>query len=333
MKPTRLARVAVSAVIGLLAGALHYAQHITESHHTDFGPTWFGARSIIAGVNPYELVGPGLPFDWPWSLLYPATGMVAALPLAGLSERLASVFFVSVSSALLAYAVSRTGWHRLPLFLSASFVVAAKSAQWSPLIAAGFCMPGVAWAFACKPNIGAAALAAMPSLSVMRVAIVGGITLALASFALLPSWPLDWLEALRTAGHMSAPITWPGGVVVLFALLRWRRPEARLIVAMACVPQTPNWYEALPLLLVPATLLQSLVLSLISSLGFLYEWLLYRPNATYVDIEPLMIALVYLPATLLVLRRQNEGNVPQWSAIRVPEALRRGASRKTEDGS
>lgn len=324
MAPTRLARVAVSSLIGLLAGTLHYAQHIVERHHTDFGPTWFGARSIIAGANPYDLVGPGLPFDWPWSLLYPATGMVAALPLAWFTEEIASTLFVSLSSALLAYAVSKTGWHRLPLFLSASFVVAAKSAQWSPLIAAGFCLPGVAWAFACKPSIGAAAFAAMPSLSAMKVAVIGGVLLVVSSLALLPSWPLDWLAALRTADHMSAPITWPGGVFVLLALLRWKRPEARLIVAMALVPQTPNWYEALPLLLVPATLLQSLVLSLITSLGFLYEWVLYRPNATYVDIEPLMIALAYLPATLLVLRRRNEGTVPQWLEIRMSRASRWG---------
>lgn len=324
MPPTRLARVAVSSLIGLLAGTLHYAQHIAERHHTDFGPTWFGARSIIVGTNPYDLVGPGLPFDWPWSLLYPATGMVAALPLAWFTEEIASTLFVSASSALLAYAISRTGWHRLPLFLSASFVVAAKSAQWSPLIAAGFCLPGVAWAFACKPSIGAAAFVAMPSLSAMKVAIVGGVLLVVSSLVLLPSWPVDWLTALRTADHMSAPITWPGGFFVLLALLRWKRPEARLIVAMALVPQTPNWYEALPLLLVPATLLQSLVLSLVSSLGFLYEWVLYRPNATYVDIEPLMIALAYLPATLLVLRRRNEGTVPQWLEIRMSRASRWG---------
>lgn len=331
--PTRAARAAVAAAIALLAGILHYTQHAAEGHHTDFGPTWYGARSLIFGVNPYELVGPGLPFDWPWSLLYPATGMVAALPLAAFPEKLASVLFVSVSAALLAYAVTKTGWHRLPLFLSASFVVAAKAAQWSPLIAAGFCLPAVAWVFACKPNIGMAALAAMPSRSAVRTAIVGGVVLSAISFALLPSWPADWLAALRSAGHMSAPITWPGGVLVLLALLRWRRPEARLIVTMACVPQTPNWYEALPILLVPATLFQSLVLSLISSLGFLYEWLLYRPNATYVDIEPLMIALVYLPATLMVLRRRNEGDVPQWPVIRMPGAFRHALNRRTGQSS
>jgi hypothetical protein len=142
------------------------------------------------------------------------------------------------------------------------------------------------------------------------------VILTILSLILLPSWPLDWLTALKTRIRVDVPITRLGGVVVLLALLRWRRPEARLIIALACVPQTIDWYETVPLLLIPNTFRESLVYSVILSLGFILPpYIIPKGTEQAMDAQAgvLMIAIAYLPATLMVLRRPNEGAPPAWA--------------------
>jgi hypothetical protein len=51
---------------------------------------------------------------------------------------------------------------------------------------------------------------------------------------------------------------------LLIALLRWRRPEARVLAALACVPQTMRFIDQLPLLAVAQSFRQSLLVSLLS---------------------------------------------------------------------
>ncbi len=274
---------------------------------SDFGVVWFGANALLHGGNPYLLVGPGHVYDWPWNVLYPATSMVAAIPFAWLSERSASLAFVGISAALLAWVLTRDGWHRLPLFLSAAFVIAAQSGQWSPLFTAMWFVPALALLVSLKPNTGAALLVSKPSRRSLLYAAVGTLILLAMSLVLLPSWPQYWLASLGARTEMTPRVLGRGGIVILLALLRWRRPEARLIVALALIPQTPNWYEALPLHLVPATYRQSLAYSLISSLGYVITWLLVRddPPGTYFDVGSMMVAFAYAPAVAMVLRRPN----------------------------
>lgn len=283
----------------------------------DFGQNWFGARSIISGENPYSQVGPGLKYDWPWPLLYPATSFVVAMPFAVLPRAWAIAAFVFLSCGLLAYSVTEKGWQRIPMFGSAAFIFAAGSAQWSPLFTAALGIPALASTFAAKPTIGLALGAAGPP-RVQRYALIGGVILVVASIALLPGWPADWLALLRRAPHIVPPVGRLGGVFILLALLRWKRPEARLILALACVPQAGAWYEALPLFLVPNTRNESMLLATLCSLGFL----LYYPRMDLVsdvqvnrDVGALMVAFVYLPATIMVLRRTNEGQIPFWARI------------------
>jgi hypothetical protein len=236
------------------------------------------------------------------------------MPFTWLPELLAAAAFVGVSAGLLAFAITSGGWYRLPLFLSSAFVIAVRGAQWSPLMTAALCIPALAWVLAAKPNLGLVLFAYARSSRSLKIALIGGALLVLLSLAFLPSWPVDWMSNVRSSDQFTILITRGGGVFVLLALLRWRRPEARLIVALACVPQTAYWYEALPLLLVPATFRESLSLSLVSSLGFVLERHLVgnQPDVAYQDVGTLMIASVYLPATLLVLLRPNTGELPDW---------------------
>jgi hypothetical protein len=299
--------------MGIAGGILCYGNHLTQwGRPGDFGQSWFGARSLVAGIDPYLEVGPGRTYDWPWALFYPGTSFVVAMPLAWLPLLWATVLFAAVTSALLAYSVTEDGWHRWPMFGSAPFIFAAGSAQWSPLFTAAMTIPVLAIAFVAKPTIGVA-LAAAASVRVQKFAAYGGLVLLIASVLWLPSWPLDWLANVRMATHVTSPIFRTGGIVVLLALLCWRRPEARLILALACVPQSGAWYEALPLFLVAATRRETMLLAVSSCLGFL----LYYPRMDIAsdvqvnqDVGALIVAFVYLPAVIMVLRRRNEGDVP-----------------------
>ena len=309
-RPSLKARLLVATAVATAAAFVTWTEFARWPgvHHSDFSPLWFSARAFIRGANPYALIGPGRPFDFDWPEYYPATAFVAALPFAWLPEKAASIAFIWVSTALLAFAVVRKGWYRLPLFLSVSFVIAARAAELSPLLAAGLCLPAVGLVYAAKPNLGLALLTASWRLRPAVFAAAGGCVLLAISLVVAPWWPRVWLSIVTSTTQHGFPIAQPGGFLVLLALLRWRRPEARLIVALACIPQTIYWYEGLYLLLIPATFRESLLLSLISSTGFLVERTMvgWRPNEPYVHIGLLMIAFLYLPATIMVLRRPNE---------------------------
>jgi hypothetical protein len=307
--PTIQARIAFAIVIAVVAALLCYGNTLTPwGRPGDFGLSWFGAHSMLKGQDAYSQVGPGLTYDWPWPLLYPATSFIVALPFALLPQLWATLAFVFISSGLLAFSVTNDGWHRVPMFGSAAFIFAAGSAQWSPLFTAALTIPLLAVTFAAKPTIGLA-LAAAGSVRMQRYAFWGGLFSVVASLVLFPGWPGKWLATLRHAPHIVSPLFRIGGITILVVLLRWKRPEARLILALACVPQSGAWYEALPLFVVASTLYETMTLSVMSCIGFL----LYYPRMDLTsdvqvnhDVGALIVAFVYLPAVIMVLRRPNE---------------------------
>jgi hypothetical protein len=298
----------VSVGIGVAATLVHYAKvQAVPDHPGDFGLAWFGARALLHGGNPYELIGPGLVYDWPWRLIYPLTAMVAALPFALLPQLQATLAFVFLSAALLAWSVTRNAWYPLLMFLSAAFCIAAGAAQWSPLLTAAVGIPPLAIFFGAKPTVGAA-LAVAAAWRVRVFAIGGFLVLTAVSLSLFPSWPLQWVHSLRTANQVAPPVLRFGGVAILIALLRWRRAEARLIVALACVPQTGSWYEVLPLFLVPSNASETMILCMTSSAGWLMQDLVMtaRNESEFnAQVGALMVALAYLPAVIMVLLRPN----------------------------
>jgi hypothetical protein len=109
-------------------------------------------------------------------------------------------------------------------------------------------------------------------------------------------------------------------VFALLLIARWRRPEARLVLALACVPQTPLLYETVPLFLVPQTLVEGGALWLGSWLVAL--WLSvsgpYASDVTRFAASNTAIGwLLYLPCTVMILRRPNVGRVPKWLEARL----------------
>nr|MDP9179404.1 hypothetical protein [Gemmatimonadota bacterium] len=229
-------------------------------------------------------------------------------------ELAAVTLFVWVSTGLLAYGLTSLGWSRLPLFLSVPFFVAVHQAQWSPIFTAAACLPALGWILAAKPNIGLAILAADQSGRTLKIALLGGGALALIGFLFVPTWLGDWLASLPLDTRYSPPLLSPLGWLSILALLRWRRPEARLILVLACVPQTAAWYDVLPLFLVAVTFRETLFLSLVTSAPVAYELLFGRSDG-FLRLYPVGVewmAFACLPALIILLRRPNEGELPAW---------------------
>lgn len=333
-RPSLRARVLVALAVAALAAVL--VTVVGRGQRLDVDQLWHGARALLGGRDPYQAVGPGLAFDFPWHLGYPATALLAVAPLAALPLLVARALFAALGAGALAYALTRDGWERLPVLGGGAVFMAVTAGQWSPLLMAATLLPGLAWVAAAKPNIGGALVLATLRPRVMVVAFVGGVALLLASLALDSGWPAAWLAAHRAAGHFRAPVQhWmAGGPLVLLAALRWRRPEARVLLAMALTPHTTLVYEAAPLALVARTRGEALALALLSWVAWALQWRYLPPGgppyppglsfegsaayASYVGhAGDVVLWLCYLPCLAMVLRRPNEGpSLAGWLAWR-----------------
>jgi len=258
MPPLDRRRAAIAAVIGCVAGAAAYAFLSRPGSAGDYFFVWKATRFLWSGANPYHVIasGPENPGNEP--LLYPFPALLVVMPFAWLPVAASGGMFIGASAALLAYALLRDGTHRLPIFLGAPFMMAVSLGQWSPLITAAALESNLGFAFAAKPNLGIPAWLFRPNVR----AIVGGMILVVLSLAVLPSWPIDWYHNVSTRPEKFTPIRMTVGPLLLVAAFRWRRPEARLLLAMACVPQALFFYDQLVLGLIPRTLRQSLIFSL-----------------------------------------------------------------------
>ena len=316
-------RLALSLALGLVAAFVAYQHAELRDPQRDFTQVWFAARSVIRGQDPYALVGPGLAYDWPSPLLYPLTAAIAAMPLAALPQELANTLFMLIGASAFAWALMRFGYGPLLGFGSASMLFAAEAVQWSPLLAAAAVVSPLGIILAAKPTIGAAIFAARPS----RWAIGGGLVLVALAFVADRAWVAHWLDAIarnaRTVPPVApyqAPVFVPGGVFALACLTRWRRPEARLVAVLACIPQTLLPYEWIYLFLVPRAWHEALLLTA-ASWGALTWVLVHHPMNDFprfitANGQAAVIAL-YIPATIMVLRRPNEGTVPAWLERRI----------------
>jgi hypothetical protein len=183
-----------------------------------------------------------------------------------------------------------------------------QTAQWSALMTAAALVPGFGFLLVCKPTLGVALFAAYPT----RNALVGGFLFTTLTLIVWPWWFPSWLASIQTA-HQAPALTFWGGPVVLLALLKWRRPEARLLVAMSCVPLTANLYEAVPLFLIVSSVKEGALLALLCGAVFFGA----QASQTHLErgmylhlVQQWMVLLIYIPCTVMVLRRPNEGELP-----------------------
>ena len=278
----------------------------------DFAYYWVAARALLHGENPYLAVQPGGIYNFKEGFLYPLPAAIIVIPFALIRDPiLAAACFITVSTSLLVWALTRDGYARLPMLGSMPFLWSAWSGQLSPLIVAATLIPWLGFAVVAKPNIGVASVAHGFSWR----GLIGAVLLILASLIVRPSWPQEWIAATshRTGGNYSIPLLIPGGFVILLALLRWRRPEARMLVVLACLPQSMLYYDQLLLWLVPATLIESASLGILSFIGWSIARLYVGDTTAEVAraFGPAILYSIFLPCLLMILRRPNEGKLPE----------------------
>jgi hypothetical protein len=309
----------VAVLVAAVASLIVFADYQRlPDRRTDFTLSWFGAKAVLEGRNPYALVGPGLEYDYEYELLYPATALVAAVPFTVLSNRGASITFVAVATFLLVYGITAGSWHRLPMLASAAFVESVHAAQWSIVLTAALFIPWLAVLSAAKPQTAFPVLAASTRRASLIAAAIGAVVLLALSFLLLPGWVSDWWPLARSAEHIRAPLMGPVGFLILPVLLRWRRWEAWLVFASACMPQTFMWYSALILLATAVSYHEALVLSVVSTIGFGLTLLAIEQNPPRLPqvMWTIYLCTTFLPVVVAILRRPNKGELPAWTEIR-----------------
>jgi hypothetical protein len=319
-------RTRLLVAIGLALGvmpllAVVYGQ-VAPATPTDIIQHWLAARALWQGENPYTVVQA---WGWGYPYLYPLPAAVVALPLAPLPMAIARLVFASLSVAVLAYALTAVSWWPLLWIASGPSLQALGVAQWSPLFTAAVTLPALRGLWIVKPNAG---LALAAGYGVGRRGLIVAAILLLVSLAWRWHWPLEWWQGVQ-APHPQVvpPILRPGGLLLLLALFRWRRPEARLLIALGCVPQTGALYELVPLGLIPATLREMILLTGTSQVALL----LLHPNSDYPNLAasfagawPKVLSLIYVPALMIVLARPNVG--PSGGSINQTRAPSPGGS-------
>jgi hypothetical protein len=327
--PSRRSRIALGTAIALASAVFTWYQHgylIAHASPPDSLYLWRAANVLLVGHNPWALQALNTaPHDAAGRMIesrialadplyYPMPAVLLWVPLAKLPFLVASTVFNAGAAFLFVLAMTRSGLYRAWACGSIPFMIAMRFGQWSPLIVAAWVYPWLSVFLVAKPNLGAAVFAARPS---RRASAICAAVLLLPTL-LAPWWIRDWLHNIqndlgRSAPH-PAPVTMFGGagVVLLIALCRWRRPEARLLALLACVPQLPYWADQLPLLLVAQSRRQMLALTVATLVGFLIWVQFGRTAGDVIDsIRPFAIVFTYVPALALILVRPNRGELPE----------------------
>lgn len=291
-------------VIGCGAAGLSLLQAgLPHPSYSDFADLYRGAVLFRHGIDPYPAVRAIHPDV---ALYYPLPALLLISPLTLLSETYAQAIFVGVGMGALAFA--GYGSPLLIACISASAIANVITGQWSSLITASALIPVLGFLWVCKPSAGLSIAAGYSSSLSLGLALLG----LLVSFAVWPGWVAVWMGALEHAVHRPL-ILRPGGFVLLLALLRWRRPEARVLVVLALVPQTGALYDTVPLFLIPRTKWEAYGLVALSDI-FAVTAYLNTGHRSLVDALaqtwPWLFALLYLPALAMVLSRPRRAPDP-----------------------
>ena len=286
-------RLLIAAVIGLASGT--FCWFLLGRLHlgaADFSWAIQAAQDLLARRNPYRS-----PLQ-----LYPLTAAWFGLPFVHLRAEVAAGFFYGISSALLAFGLSREGYHRLLVFLAYPYWAGILTAQWAPLIMASAFFPLLLPATLAKPQIGLPVALTRAS----RRGVLAALVLGLLTVALMPHWPLLWLRQL---GHYQrfVPLLVLPGPLLAAALLRYRERDAVLLLLMAVMPQ--RWfYDTLILWLIPKSRRQILATVAFSWGAGIWRW--YHVPHSFTEVGRWTVLFIYLPMLAVVLLRGPSPNHP-----------------------
>jgi hypothetical protein len=306
--PPRAWRIRASLAAALVAGVfvmLFFARQ-PVGVISDWDPALAGTKALLRGESPYAAIQ--MP-PWPNRLLYPLPALLLTIPFTFLPRLLAQGIFAALSTAAFTYVVTRRGRWTLYFLLSGAMLWSWVDVQWAPLLIVAALTPGLSWMLAVKPTTGFALWAAYPN----RKAVLGGLLFVALSLLVWPHWVPEWLESVSRTPH-EPHLFRPGGFLLLLGLLRWRRPEGRLLACLGLIPQTTALYETLPLALICRNRKEAAAFASLTMLAHLLFYL--GPQGPWpVGAEYqwwVLLILVYLPAIVAVLRRPNEADETDW---------------------
>ena len=281
-------RILISAFVGLATGT--YACFLITRLHQNAGDfTWalHLAQRLVAHQNPYDT-----PLEQ-----YPLPAALPALPLLRVRPEIAAGIFYGLSSALLAFGLTRKNYSRLRIFLAYPFWAGLITAQWSTLITASAFFPVLLPATMMKPQVGLPVfLTRLTRRGLLACLFVGALSLLV-----LPRWPLLWLGQTYYYEHFIPLFVFPGPLLLL-ALLRYRDRDAWLLLLAALMPQ--RWFfDAFTLWLIPKSRREILLPAVLSWGAGIYRW--FHQPADFTEVGRVAVVFLYLPMLAVVLFRSR----------------------------
>lgn len=281
-------RVLISVAIGVATGTFCW---FLLAHFRlgagDFNWAVVSAQDLLAHRNPY---------DRPMQL-YPLTCALFGLPFVWMRPEVAGGAFYGLSSALMAFGLSRHGYHRLLVFMAYPYWAGIIEAQWAPLIIASAFFPLLLPATLAKPQLGIpVAFTSLTKRGLLACLVVVALT-----FLVMPRWPWFWIAHFYKYERFIPLLVLPGPLLAL-ALLRYRERDARLLFLMAVVPQ--RWlYDPLVLWLIPKSRRELVYTVGLSWLAGIWRW--YNHPHTFSQIGRVIVLSMYLPMLIVVLFRSG----------------------------
>jgi hypothetical protein len=282
-------RILISLAIGLGSGM--FCWFLLAHFHqgaADFGWAIAAARDLLAHRDPYAT-----PMQ-----LYPLTCALFGLPFVWMPPEVAGGVFYGVSSALMAFGLSRHGYHRLLVFMAYPYWAGFLVAQWPPLILASAFFPFLLPATMAKPQLGLPVF--LTNLS--KRGVIACILIFLVSLALAPRWPWLWVGHFHSYARFIPLFVLPGPLLLL-ALWRYRDRDVHLLLLMSLMPQ--RWfYDMLILWLIPKSRREIVWTSFVSWGAGLWRWY-YIPHS-FTEVGRVAVLTMYLPMLVVVLLRRKE---------------------------
>jgi hypothetical protein len=307
--PTRAWRAKVALAAGVVAGVFVVVLYARQRPGviSDWDPTWVATTALLRGESPYRAIT--VP-PWPNWLLYPLPALLVTAPFTFIPLPLARGVFAGIGAAAFTWVITRRHRWTLYFLISGAMLWSWVVVQWPPLLIAAILTPSMSWLLAVKPTTALALWVGWPN----RKAIIGGLLFLGLSLLVRPDWIAEWLASVAKTPH-EPHLLRPGGFLPLLALYRWRRPEARMLAALVLVPQTTALYETLPIALTCRNRPEAAAFAGLTMLAhLLYQLGPQGPWPVGAEYQWwVMLALIYLPATGLVLRRANRSET--WWAV------------------
>ncbi len=240
-------RITISLLIGLGCGTFctfvlyHLQQNVADFHVEAIHL----AQRLVAHQNPYDT-----PLEQ-----YPLPAAFLALPLLALRPEIAAGTFYGLSSALLAFGITRQNYTRLRIFVAYPFWAGLLTAQWSTIIAASAFFPLALPVTMMKPQVGLPIFLTRLS----RRGFFASLVVAALSLAVLPRWPWLWLGQTPYYEHFIPLFVFPGPLLLLVPCFAIASATRGFCFSLPCMPPALDFFDSFTLWLIPKSLAPELL--------------------------------------------------------------------------